>query len=298
MARAIIFTFPVLTVFIFFLLLSEDLGVALVYALLMGGLLSYLADWLYRTLRWPIAPVNRVRPKVPDYGVDQPWRGPTDIRFIETLKIQLQFRENQGQDFATVFSEKQKTLGKWFWLFKLVHPSRFSVANSANPDDNRALCAAIDRLWGGNVFLELNNLRLEIQKTQRQRQDTTGVENHAAALFLDEQIIERERDIKDLEELQRRAKEHPYKVKFEDSKTKRTFDYKSTLFDIFEGPYKQDVEIQKMYNQAVTEVQGDPKLTSVQRAEIIERFERRMKQYNEKDRPKSPFGTSGTYRPS
>jgi hypothetical protein len=299
MARVIIFTFPVLTVFMFFLIDYGHLDFAFwvaVVSVIPSLIISMPADWLYNTLRWPAGLTNRAKLPAPDYGKDQPWREPTDIRFIETLKAQLQFRESKAAEFADVFSRKERELGYWFWLFELAHQKQKAAVDSARPEDNRILCTQIDRLWGGNVFLEMNNLRLEIQKLQRQRQDATGVENRATALFLDEQIIECERDIEDMKELERRAKEHPYKVKFEDSKNKRSFDYKSILFEIFEGPYKQDVEIRKMYNEAVTKVQNDPDLTPPQRAEIIERLSIRMKDYDYKDKPKNPFSSSSTYR--
>jgi hypothetical protein len=132
-----------------------------------------------------------------------------------------------------------------------------------------AQCDRLDRLWGGNVNREIEDLRVAIQKAKRRRQDCTGAEGMAETLRIDEQVIELERDVRDLEALGKRIEAHPYEEKFADKKARRGYDMRDEVFEAFELPVEREVEFQEKFNELQARIKKNRGMSKVQKQELL-----------------------------
>jgi hypothetical protein len=230
------------------------------------------------------------RPSAFPYVQSQLWRETTDIRLIENLKKGLTLKESRWlrkQDdamfFAKGWEERREKSGCAFWLF---HRRVIFAKEQYEEQQGECLnlCAKLDRLWSGNARLELGDLQVEILKLKRRRQDLTGDEYSREVLSIDERVIELERDVRDMEELVKRAQAHPYQEKFEDKKTRRGFDVQDEVFEA-----RVIIELRAKYNELQGKIENHPTMSREQKVDLLRELDRRFNENMSKDKEKRRF---------
>lgn len=260
------------------------LGVAVVVELVLLNRLEKWAEGYRAKLRQSLP-----RKSCPTgYQTGQPWRQPTDIRFIEGLKSTLEANETALLDAhidSIVFPiarAEQSSLWEHFRFWVATHsggpPTTFS---DAEREEYLELISKLDRIWSGNARLEIGDIRVQIQKLERRRQDCSCAtdEGKRYARSLDEDIIDLKRDLQDLEEVVERAKTHPHKAKFEDKKSRRRFDVQDEVFEMFERPFEKIVELRLKYNELKERIRKHPQMNQNEKDDLLEELERFYKEH-------------------
>lgn len=268
--------------------------VAFVEVIVCVGLAAVIIRWAerYRTRQ---RKSTEVEPP-PEYELGQQWRQPTDILYIERLKkrleafeeMLLQVHKDAHRD-SILFPEDLtfwERLCEWVaWTFS-ADPTTFSTANR---EAYLQLRSQIDRVWSGNARLEINNIRVEIEKLKLRRRDcaTTTAEEKGYARSLDEEVIDLERDLRDLEEVVARAQTHPHAAKFEDKKTRRRFDLQDEVFEAFERPFEKEIELRVKYNELTEKIRKHPAMSQSEKDDLLRELDKRFQEHVPKE--KNPF---------
>lgn len=232
--------------------------------------------------------------QAPDCKTNQPWREPTGIRFIERLKSDLEGQEAlMIEAYVDGTLIPQKLEERIIDVYELVSWECYRIVRRARfTNDQREkylkCCAQLDRLWKGDALLEIGDLKEEIQKTKRQRQDCTPDEK-SYARRLDEKVIEFERDAADLEKWVSRARTDPHAEKFEDKKTRRRFDIRDDVFEAFEAPIEKEIGFREKYNELKARIQNHREMSREEKDELLRELDRRFNEHVSRDKAKKPF---------
>ena len=279
---------------------------------LKGTILVFLAFFVVLNLvgwrrwkRWR----DSLSVEVPDCQTDQPWREVTDLRYIENLKRELgsiEYHMFAAQMDSVLLPAKLEELRNtaslaeqlaWqFFLFGW----RKTVFTDNQREAHRQRCRQLDRLWSGNVLLELEDLRVDVQRLERRRQDFT-TEQKSEARACDERILELQRYVRDLETLLKRATQRvaegepsPHEIKRDTSIHRHKLDVKHEIFEMFGGPMEKKVELLKQRNESKEKIAAAD-LSEEDKAELLEYLDELYAEKTPKSKPKDDHSLNIIY---
>lgn len=271
----------------------DFVSIFLIFVLVLFGLLHLVAFFYREHIRASI-PVD-VNDYPACYTGGQEWREKTDIRFIEELKNDLYDHENKilrahRDPIAFQVWQKQLTTSQeTFWFNTLTFLVGPKTVSDSYVHEYWSILNKLDRLWSGKSRLEIEDLTVEIDKLKRSREDCekSTKEGKRELRQIDEKIIDKEREIRDLKELARRAEEKSkqaptHEDQFEEKKRRRTLDLKDEIFEAFEGPVQKEVELRLKYNELREKIAKNREIDPAQRDQLLEQLEQHFRSQTSK----------------
>lgn len=231
------------------------------------------------------------------WRADQEWRKPTGVRLLEDLKEQLVSDENllvKGRDLALSI---QSRLNGFEYVKANPPDSLWFEVNTKLYEDTlptkaRQGCEQLDRLWAGDAHLEIEDGKDTLQRLKQALsdvpQDSKGFLDIRARQRLNEQVLKTDRELRDLNEIVRRAQqravESKHRVTFREAEELSELNRKNKIKIAFQGVRTQ-LEVNDERLAMVREVEANKGLTEEQRKQFIEDINRAADEAFSKAKP-------------
>ena len=222
-----------------------------------------------------------VQPRLP-FDNTQPWREPTGIKFLEDLKSQLLSIEDDfvsRRNVAVAFLKRVELArnrgNETTWWFRLVESRQAPRGFSGHAGQHLALCQQLDRLWAGDAHLEIEDRRQKLQVWNRYKADLSP-DDKATLLQYDKEIIDFERQLRDLAEIVRRAQERakvsPNEAKLREAREIHVNDVHHDMTKAFLGVLSK-MEIFRTRAELKQQVTDDPSFTKDEKEELFAKID-------------------------
>ncbi len=226
-----------------------------------------------------IAEAKKSKQLPTEWKRDQPWRHPTDIRFIEDLKADLLHREwvieLTHRNCVAVIKKSEHLsatggLSGWCLRFWFALSSRQWPVSDSYHTQALNLALKLDRIWGGNVHLEIEDCREHIRKLNRRRQDIPeNDEKKDKVRSIDESVIAWERKLDDLQEVVKRSQTNPHQAAYNTTQTIVGLDILHEIQIALAKPALTRMEAAKVREDMARRYRENPHLTEEEKTAAI-----------------------------
>src|SRR5579871_2005626 len=256
--------------------LNEHVIAAVVIEICVLGPVVFAIVW--RNYRAWLESANASKNLCQRWTVDQPWRTPTDIGFIENLKRELFAIEEHlsvAKGAAESFLARHEALGSsppvfavaWFALVEVCRP-HYSISEK-DYENGEQLCSQIDRIWAGNAHRDIADLNVRIKKLERRKQDYSSEEKEKSR-EIDDELTELHRSLDDIQEVVRRAQMSPDERKYHEQHAYDGLMIKDKIHVRLVLPTLSRKEAAKVREEMVQEIKADPHMDDTEKRAALE----------------------------